>query len=156
MIKNANRDSKGFVNFEVERYFGKTEKRIQASKINMKSQFISHLETKFEKIMELDGITSEDLMASLSCEKNRDMVFKAGEGAGQSGSFFFFSYDNRFIIKTLRGHEKQTIFKIIDDFIDHIQKSDNKTLLAKIYGLFTIKTNMFADLDVIVMQNIAH
>jgi len=106
MIKNANRDSKGFVNFEVERYFGKTEKRIQASKINMKSQFISHLETKFEKIMELDGITSEDLMASLSCEKNRDMVFKAGEGAGQSGSFFFFSYDNRFIIKTLRGHEK--------------------------------------------------
>lgn len=48
----------------------------------MKSQFVSHLETKFEKIMELDGITSEDLMNSLSCEKNRDMVFKAGEGAG--------------------------------------------------------------------------
>ena len=102
-------------------------------------------------MMEIDGIKSEDLMKSLSCEMNRDMVFKAGEGTGQSGSFFFFSYDNRFIIKTLRGHEKETIFRIIDDLIVHVKKSENKTLLAKIYGLYTIKTNMFADLDVIVM-----
>ena len=69
----------------------------------MKSEIISHLESKFQEIMDLDGITSSDLTKSLSCEMNRDMVFKAGEGVGQSGSFFFFSFDNRFIIKTLRG-----------------------------------------------------
>ena len=38
---------------------------------------------------------------------NRNMIFKAGEGAGKSGCFFFFSHDNRFLIKTLRGSEKE-------------------------------------------------
>ena len=40
-------------------------------------------------------------MKSLDNVSNRKMIFKAGEGAGASGSFFFFSYDNKFIIKTL-------------------------------------------------------
>jgi Phosphatidylinositol-4-phosphate 5-kinase len=43
---------------------------------------------------------------SFDVEKNRGMVFKAGQGAGKSGSFFFFSHDNKFIIKTLKGNEK--------------------------------------------------
>lgn len=84
---------------------------------------------------------------------NRDRVFKAGEGSGQSGSFFFFSYDNRFIIKTLRGNEKLTLINIVDDLIEHLRNTKNKTLLARIYGLYTIKTNMFVDLDVIIMAN---
>ena len=103
--------------------------------------------------MEMDKIKPEDLMESLSLEKNRNMVFKAGEGAGQSGSFFFFSHDNRFLIKTLRGKEKTKMLEILDDYIDHIRKTKNKSLLARIYGIFTIKTDYFDPLDVIVMQN---
>jgi len=38
---------------------------------------------------------------SLSPKFNRDRVFAAGEGAGRSGSFFFFSHDRKFIIKTM-------------------------------------------------------
>ena len=79
------------------------------------------------------------------------MVFKAGEGVGQSGSFFFFSHDNRFLIKTLRGKEKKNLLCMLDDYIDHIKQTDNKSLLARIYGVFSIKTNYFAPLDVIVM-----
>lgn len=30
---------------------------------------------------------------ALNPKYNRDQVFKAGEGAGRSGSFFFFSHD---------------------------------------------------------------
>jgi hypothetical protein len=90
------------------------------------------------EIMKLDGIMPEDLMKSLSLEMNRNMVFKAGEGAGQSGSFFFFSHDNRFLIKTLRGDEKKRMLEILDDYIDHIKKTKNKSLLARIYGIFTV------------------
>lgn len=92
-------------------------------------------------------------MDSLSVDKNRNMVFKAGEGAGQSGSFFFFSHDNRFLIKTLRGNEKRIMLDMLDDYIDHIFKTSNKSLLARIYGIFTIKTDYFDPLDIIVMQN---
>ena len=34
--------------------------------IAIKSEIISHAETKFAKIMELDGITCEDIMNSLN------------------------------------------------------------------------------------------
>lgn len=42
---------------------------------------------------------------------------------------------------------------MLDDYIDHIKLTDNKSLLARIYGVFTIKTNYFTPLDVIIMQN---
>jgi hypothetical protein len=32
--------------------------------------------------MDLDGISPSDIYESLDLEKNRNMVFKAGEGAG--------------------------------------------------------------------------
>ena len=56
--------------------------------------------------MKLDNIKEQDLLKSLSVMDNYKKIFKAGEGDGASGSFFFFSFDNRFIIKTMRGSEK--------------------------------------------------
>ena len=45
------------------------------------------------------------------------MVFQAGEGKGKSNSFFFFSYDNKFIIKTLQGEEKKNLIGMLDEYI---------------------------------------
>ena len=49
---------------------------------------------------------------SLSPSKNREQVFQMGEGAGKSGSFFFYSHDRRFIIKTMTDEELSTFLKI--------------------------------------------
>ena len=81
------------------------------------------------------------------------MVFQAGEGVGQSGSFFFFSKDNKLLIKTMRGSEKKVLLGMLDDLVNHFVKTNNESLLARIYGVFTIKTNVFKSVDVIVMQN---
>ena len=81
------------------------------------------------------------------------MVFKAGEGAGASGSFFFFSYDSKFLIKTMTNAEKNTLLSRLPAFINHFTKSKNKTFLAKIYGVYTIKSNIFDDLNVMIMEN---
>jgi len=75
--------------------------------------------------MTMDGISPADLKKSLSIEENRRMIFNAGEGAGRSGSFFFFSYDNRFLIKTLLGPEKKIFLSILDDYIEHLKKTKN-------------------------------
>ena len=115
----------------------------------------SYQAEKFAELMKLDNISPQDMMNSMSLEKNRDMVFNAGEGAGQSGSFFFYSHDNRFLIKTLRGQEKKHMLNMLDDYIMHIKGTQNKSLLARIYGIFTIETNYFDPLDIIVMQNTA-
>ena len=52
-------------------------------------------------------------------------MFKAGEGSGASGSFFFFTKDNQFLIKTLRGSEMKIFINMLDEYIYHITKTTN-------------------------------
>jgi len=60
-----------------------------------------HQRDEFNRICHLLNITPEDILNSLDLQENKDTMFKAGQGAGKSGSFFFFTADNRFIIKSL-------------------------------------------------------
>ena len=90
--------------------------------------------------MELDQISYKELMFSLQVDINRDRIFKAGEGSGKSGSFFFFSHDNRFLIKTMKNAEKMKMIEMLDEYVQHIQDSQNTSLLTRIYGMFTVKT----------------
>lgn len=51
----------------------------------------------------------------------------------------------------MRGSEKRVLLGMLDDLILHFKKTNNESLLAKIYGVFTINTNVFKSVDVIVM-----
>ena len=55
------------------------------------------------------------------------------------------------MIKTMRGSEKRVLLNMLDDLIAHFKKTDNESLLARIYGVFTIHTDVFKSIDVIVM-----
>jgi 1-phosphatidylinositol-4-phosphate 5-kinase len=98
----------------------------------------NHKQEKFQKLLDLDRITRSDLISSFSLESNQKTIFKAQESAGASGSFFFFSSDNKFIIKTLRNNEKDLLLGLLDDYSDHIESSNNYSLLTRIYGLYTL------------------
>ena len=82
-------------------------------------------------------------MESLNIEDNITSVLQAGEGVGQSGSFFFFSKDKKLLIKTLRGSEKRVLLDMLDDLIAYHTNTYNESLLARIYGVFTIVTQVF-------------
>ena len=49
------------------------------------------------------------------------MVFKAGLGAGKSGSFFFFSHDSKFIIKTVKDDEMVVLMNMLEDYLEHLK-----------------------------------
>lgn len=68
---------------------------------------------QFQVIAILDGLKIQDIQRSLNIEDNIQNIFKSGEGAGASGSFFFFSNDHSLIIKTLQGNEKKVLFNMI-------------------------------------------
>ena len=68
-----------------------------------------------------DGISSEVLLESLDPEKNSSNVFKAGEASGASGSFFFFTTDKRFIVKTMTDSEKEFFLtKVARPYFTHM------------------------------------
>ena len=85
-------------------------------------------------------------------EANRDQVFKAGEGAGRSGSFFFFSHDRKFIIKTMSKGELDLLLKMLPTMSAHFKKCPD-SLLAKILGAFTVKTASTDAVHLMLMEN---
>ena len=95
----------------------------------------------------------EVLKASLSPKFNRDMVFKAGEGAGRSGSFFFFSHDHKFIIKTMTKGELDLFLRILPRLSEHHKKVP-RSLLAKILGVFTVKMSKVDPVHIMLMENV--
>ena len=122
LIENSKcrQDDEGKLNVEVDRekLCGRSVHAKQ-DMAKVDAEIISHAEEEFLQIMKLDGITPHDIMKSLNLEDNIKSVFKAGEGSGQSGSFFFFSRDKRFIIKTLRGTEKKRLLDMLEPMILH-------------------------------------
>lgn len=95
------------------------------------------------------------LYSSLSVEKNKEKVFEAGEGAGASGSFFFYSSDDRFLIKTIPEEDMDSLLSILDSYIGHLSQQGQKSLLARIYGLFTVYSSTFVPLHIIIMQSVS-
>ena len=79
-------------------------------------------------------------------------MFQAGEGAGKSGSFFFFSHDRKFLIKTMRKKELKVMLKILPDYIRHFKKNPN-SLLVKIFGVFTLKKSGMSPVYIMLMEN---
>jgi hypothetical protein len=59
----------------------------------------------FRYLRHLDGFDEATLRESLNPRNNIESIFKAGESQGKSGSFFFFSQDKRFIIKTMTNSD---------------------------------------------------
>ena len=73
--------------------------------INLKVRVTYYNMGLFRSTFKSFFINQKVLHASLSPKFNLEQVFGAGEAAGKSGSFFFFSHDRRFIIKTMTDEE---------------------------------------------------
>lgn len=107
-------------------------------KINREVMVTFHEFTLFESIQKSANLSLELFKQSLHPKHNEDMIFAAGEGAGRSGSFFFFSHDKRFIIKTMTSGELSLMKKILPAYVEHF-KAHPYSLIAKIFGIFTVK-----------------
>ena len=71
-------------------------------------------------------------------EKNVESIFKAGEGMGKSGSFFFFSHDDKFLIKSMTTSDFETFMKVFRAYFEHVSCFD-ESLLARIYGVYSVQ-----------------
>lgn len=72
---------------------------------------------------------------------------------GKSGSFFYFSRDFRFIIKTIHHSEHKMLRKILKDYYNHVKENPN-TLISQFYGLHRIKLPWGKKVHFIVMNNL--
>ncbi|KAG6901622.1 hypothetical protein C0995_009895 [Termitomyces sp. Mi166 len=72
---------------------------------------------------------------------------------GKSGSFFYFSRDYRFIIKTIHHAEHSYLLRILREYYEHI-KANPHTLLSRFYGLHRVKLPRGRKIHFVIMNNI--
>ncbi|KAI8926712.1 hypothetical protein BC831DRAFT_455183 [Entophlyctis helioformis] len=72
---------------------------------------------------------------------------------GKSGSFFYYSQDYRFIIKTIHHSEHQFILRILQHYYEHI-RSNPHTLISRIFGLHRVKLPGNRKIHFVVMGNV--
>lgn len=85
--------------------------------INEEIRTIEHAPILFQELRKFDNITDAQIQKSLNTEANRSQVFKAKESAGKSGSFFFFSYDKKFLIKTMNNNELRVFKAALPEYV---------------------------------------
>ena len=106
----------------------------------------------FAFLRQKDGFNNETIRESLNPEANRSMVFKAGESQGKSGSFFFFSKDQKFIIKTMTDSDFDAFKRIQKAYFAHVSRHDS-SLLARVYGIYSVRMEDQKPVKLIVMEN---
>jgi 1-phosphatidylinositol-4-phosphate 5-kinase len=80
------------------------------------------------------GIDPADYLVSIT---GKYILSELGS-PGKSGSFFYYSRDYRFIIKTIRRSEHKQLRAVLKDYYDHVKENPN-TLISQFYGLHRVK-----------------
>ena len=95
-----------------------------------------------------------NLNSSFNLKKNISNICDLRISEGKSGSFFFFTHDNRFIIKTISDTEFNKLKNdLIPSLYNHVMENNN-TMLTRIYGLYTLDMGL-SKITIILMENIA-
>jgi hypothetical protein len=80
-----------------------------------------------------------DIMNSLDLMLNEAQIEECSQTTGgKSGEFFFFTHDNRFLLKTVSIYEQKILLKRLENYFWHVT-NHTETLIAKIMGVFTFE-----------------
>ncbi|KAJ0966644.1 hypothetical protein J5N97_023561 [Dioscorea zingiberensis] len=103
----------------------------------------------FRDLREMFEIDAADYMISI-CGND---ALRELSSPGKSGSIFFLSQDDRFMIKTLRKSEVQVLLRMLPNYHDHVRSFEN-TLVTKFFGLHRVKPSSGQKFRFVVMGNV--
>ncbi|KAH7431404.1 hypothetical protein KP509_08G046800 [Ceratopteris richardii] len=102
----------------------------------------------FRHLRELFKIDTADYMLSICGNTG----LRELSSPGKSGSVFYLSHDDRFMIKTMRKAEVKVLLGMLPNYYNHVQMYEN-TLITKFFGLHRIKPAGGQKVRFVVMGN---
>ncbi|MED6206994.1 hypothetical protein PIB30_031670 [Stylosanthes scabra] len=102
----------------------------------------------FRNLREMFKLDAADYMMSICGDSGlRDIT-----SPGKSGSIFYLSNDERFVIKTLNKSELKVLLNMLPKYYHHVKDYEN-TLITKFFGLHRIKLRGGKKVRFVVMGN---
>ncbi|ONK70985.1 uncharacterized protein A4U43_C04F3530 [Asparagus officinalis] len=102
----------------------------------------------FRNLRELFKIDAADYMISIC----GNAALRELSSPGKSGSVFFLSQDDRFMIKTLRKSEVKVLLRMLPNYHHHVRTYEN-TLITKFFGLHRVIPSSGQKFRFVVMGN---
>ena len=107
----------------------------------------------FERIRLFNGVTNETYLESMVPEKLLQSILESQKfSEGRSGSFFVFTNDKKFILKTVPKNEAQVLMKILPYYYKHLKRETN-SFLIRIFGLVSMSMDHGMEIFVMIMAN---
>jgi len=109
--------------------------------------FRTYAPVAFRYFRDLFGILPDDFMVSVCNETMREL-----SNPGASGSIFYLTHDDEFILKTVSLKEAEFLQKLLPGYYMNLQQNP-RTLLPKFFGMFTYQCNQ-KNIRLVVMNNL--
>ncbi|XP_028911905.1 phosphatidylinositol 4-phosphate 5-kinase type-1 beta isoform X2 [Ornithorhynchus anatinus] len=110
-------------------------------------RFKTYAPLAFRYFRELFGIKPDDYLFSICSEPLIEL-----SNPGASGSLFFVTSDDEFIIKTVQHKEAEFLQKLLPGYYMNLNQNP-RTLLPKFYGLYCVQSGGI-NIRIVVMNNI--
>lgn len=100
-------------------------------------------------------MTEDHLFQSFIPIHNVQAIYNFFTGTGKSSSFFFFSDNKSYVLKTLKESEKKLLLEngILENYYNYVM-SNKDTLLSKYFGVYQIKIPNMQDITCFIMDNL--
>ena len=113
---------------------------------------INYAPKSFAYLRQVEKLDIDDMIESFLPKNNKQGL---KQSQGKSGSFFISTDDNKYMIKTLKSDEIDLIRNgFLKKYIKHIDETNNKSLLCRLYGMFSIIFGQGDETLIIIMRNV--
>lgn len=108
----------------------------------------------FQNIRTVNSLSGQSLYNSLNPRANKKILLKSFEKtSAKGGKPLIKTHDKRFLIKEVSEEERDFFLSLVKNYHSHL-RDNNRSLLAKIYGCFSIKVNNKNKVYHILMENL--
>ncbi|XP_024013307.1 phosphatidylinositol 4-phosphate 5-kinase 8 isoform X1 [Eutrema salsugineum] len=102
----------------------------------------------FRNLREMFKLDAADYMMSICGDDGLREI----SSPGKSGSIFYLSHDDRFVIKTLKRSELKVLLRMLPRYYEHVGDHEN-TLITKFFGVHRLKLKWGKKVRFVVMGN---
>jgi len=111
----------------------------------------------FSLLRKMNNISIEGIRESFNLDKNFNSelnIANTSEFFGKSGATFFFSHDNKYVLKSISQGNAKKFISNFPKYFTYLLNNNEESLMVRIYGMYKISVEGYEKTFFIMMENL--